>query len=146
MNEERLFAIKEQMERAEARKLQPYYIRSFFAQAFSQLNGELRTRESGRYEIKHVPAIIRERDRQISGRDFRHTEPVTRSYERVCFEKQFIRIPERPSAPMASLLHPGHPLMLSVSDIVLEQHRNKLKQAVYWSTRPIWALLPMSAC
>ena len=29
---------------------------------------------------------------------------------------------------MASLIHPGHPLMQSVTDIVLEQHRNKLKQ------------------
>jgi hypothetical protein len=29
---------------------------------------------------------------------------------------------------MASLMHPGHPLMQSVADLVLEQHRNKLKQ------------------
>jgi len=29
---------------------------------------------------------------------------------------------------MASLIHPVHPLMQSVTDIVLEQHRNKLKQ------------------
>ena len=27
-----------------------------------------------------------------------------------------------------SLIHPGHPLMQAVTDIVLEQHRNKLKQ------------------
>ena len=29
---------------------------------------------------------------------------------------------------MASLMHPGHPLMQSVTDLVLEQNRNKLKQ------------------
>jgi hypothetical protein len=29
---------------------------------------------------------------------------------------------------MASLIHPGHPLMQSVTDLMLEQHRNKLKQ------------------
>ncbi len=29
---------------------------------------------------------------------------------------------------MAGLIHPGHPLMQSVTDLVLEQHRNKLKQ------------------
>jgi hypothetical protein len=29
---------------------------------------------------------------------------------------------------MASLMHPGHPLMQSVTDLVMEQHRNKLKQ------------------
>ena len=37
MSEERLFALKEEMEKAEARKLQPYFIRSFFAQAFERL-------------------------------------------------------------------------------------------------------------
>ena len=33
--------------------------------ALLQLGGELRPREQGRYEITHVPANIRERDRQI---------------------------------------------------------------------------------
>lgn len=128
MDERRLFAVKEEMEKAEARKLQPYFIRSFFKQAFESLGGEVKPRESGRYEITFVPGIIRERDRQISGRDARNTDPVLRKYERVCFEKQFVRVAERIGAPMASLIHPAHPLMHSVVDIVLEQHRNKLKQ------------------
>ncbi|TYC51152.1 DUF3883 domain-containing protein [Zoogloea oleivorans] len=128
MDERRLFAVKEEMEKAEARKLQPYFIRSFFNQAFQQLGGELRPREHGRYEITHVPANIRERDRQITGRDRRNADPVLRRYERVCFEKQYVRLIDRISTPMASLMHPGHPLMQSVTDLVLEQHRNKLKQ------------------
>ncbi len=128
MDERRLFAVKEEMEKAEARKLQPYFIRSFFNQAFQQLGGELRPREQGRYEITHVPANIRERDRQITGRDRRNSNTVLRRYERVCFEKQYVRVADRIGAPMASLMHPGHPLMQSVTDIVLEQHRNKLKQ------------------
>ena len=128
MDERRLFAVKEEMEKAEARKLQPYFIRSFFNQAFQQLGGELRPREQGRYEITHVPANIRERDRQITGRDRRNSNTVLRRYERVCFEKQYVRVVDRIGAPMASLMHPGHPLMQSVTDIVLEQHRNKLKQ------------------
>lgn len=128
MDERRLFAVKEEMEKAEARKLQPYFIRSFFNQAFQQLGGELRPREQGRYEITHVPANIRERDRQITGRDRRNADPVLRRYERVCFEKQYVRVVERIGAPMASLMHPGHPLMQSVTDLVMEQHRNKLKQ------------------
>jgi len=128
MDEQRLFAIKEEMEKAEARKLQPYFIRSFFNQAFEQLGGELKPRESGRYEITFVPGSIRERDRQISGRDTRNADPVLRKYERVCFEKQYVRLMDRASAPMASLIHPAHPLMQSVVDLVLEQHRNKLKQ------------------
>ncbi|WP_297505533.1 helicase-related protein [Ferrovum sp.] len=128
MDERRLFAVKEEMEKAEARKLQPYFIRSFFNQAFRQLGGELRPREPGRYEITHVPANIRERDRQITGRDRRNLDPVLRKYERVCFEKQYVRLTDRIGAPMASLMHPGHPLMQSVTDLVMEQHRNKLKQ------------------
>ncbi len=128
MDEKRLFAVKEEMEKAEARKLQPYFIRSFFNQAFQQLGGELRSREPGRYEITHVPANIRERDRQITGRDRRNLDPVLRKYERVCFEKQYVRLADRIGAPMASLMHPGHPLMQSVTDLVMEQHRNKLKQ------------------
>ena len=128
MDERRLFAIKEEMEKAEARKLQPFFIRSFFTQAFQQLGGELRPREPGRYEITNVPAIIRERDRQITGRDRRNADPVLRRYERVCLEKQFVRLTDRVGTPMASLLHPGHPLMQSVTDLVLEAHRNKLKQ------------------
>ncbi len=128
MDEKRLFAVKDEMEKAEARKLQPYFIRSFFNQAFQQLGGVLRSRELGRYEITHVPASIRERDRQITGRDRRNLDPVLRKYERVCFEKQYVRLTDRIGAPMASLMHPGHPLMQSVTDLVMEQHRNKLKQ------------------
>ena len=128
MSTERLFAVKEELEKAEARKLQPYFIRAFFNQAFQQLGGELRPREPGRFEITHVPASIRERDRQITGRDRRNADTVLRRYERVCFEKQYVRLLERAGSPMASLMHPGHPLMQSVTDLVLEQHRNKLKQ------------------
>lgn len=128
MSVERLFAVKEEMERAEARKLQPFFIRSFFNQAFIKIGGELRPREQGRYEITNVPANIRERDRQITGRDRRNADPVLRRYERVCFEKQYVRLIERVGSPMASLIHPGHPLMQSVTDLVLEEHRNKLKQ------------------
>jgi superfamily II DNA or RNA helicase len=128
MDEKRLFAVKEEMEKAEARKLQPYFIRSFFNQAFQQLGGDLKPREQGRYEITHVPANIRERDRQITGRDRRNADPVLRRYERVCFEKHYVRLTDRIGAPMASLVHPGHPIMQSVTDLVLELHRNKLKQ------------------
>lgn len=128
MSAGRLFALKEEMEKAEARKLQPYFIRSFFAQAFSQLGGDLKPRGSGRFEITHVPALIRERDRQLQGRERRSMTPVVSKYERVCFEKGNIRVDDKPIEPQASLIHPAHPLMQSVVDLVIEQHRAKLKQ------------------
>ncbi len=128
MDAERLFAIKAEMEKAEARKLQPYFIRAFFTRAFQEFGGELRPRETGRWEITHVPAAIRERDRQISGRDRRYMQPVLGRYERVCFEKEYVRLLDRVGAPMAALIHPGHPLMQAATDLVLEAHRPKLRQ------------------
>lgn len=128
MDERRLFALKEEMEKAEARKLQPYFIRAFFSQAFDRLGGDLKPRGFGRFEITHVPALIRERDRQIQGRDRRNMNPVTPKYERVCFEKSRIRVDDKPGEAQASLLHPAHPLMQSVVDLTIEQHRAKLKQ------------------
>ncbi len=121
MGLEQLYAVKEDMEKAEARKLQPYFIRAFFTEAFKTLGGELRGRETGRYEITHVPAIIRERDRVIG----ETRTPVLKKYERICFEKQLIRLHGK---PMADLIHPGHPLMQAIIDLQLEAHRGKLKQ------------------
>ncbi len=127
MNAERLFAVKEEMEKAEARRLQPFFIRSFFMKAFQQLGGSIHPREPGRFEVTFVPASIRERDRQITGRNRRDTTPVLKRYERVCFTKDGVR-PDKPGLAMGSMIHPGHPLMLSVTDIILEQHQNLLRQ------------------
>ena len=128
MSTERLFAVKEQMEIAEARRLQPYFVRSFFAKAFEEVGGSMYPREPGRFEITHVPALIRERDRQISGRNRRELAPVLKRYERVCFTKEAVRPLDKPNAAFAQMIHPGHPLMLAVSDIVLEQHSNLMRQ------------------
>lgn len=121
MSLEVLYAIKEEMEKAEARKLQPHFIRAFFSEAFQVLGGELRKRESGRYEVRHVPAAIRERDRVIG----ENRTPVLKKYERICFEKQAIRVQGK---PMAELIHPNHPLMAATTDLILSAHRSKLKQ------------------
>jgi len=121
MSLDELYAVKEEMEKAEARKLQPYFIRAFFTEAFKSLSGELRPREAGRYEVRHVPAAIRERDR-VTGET---RTPVLKKYERICFEKQLVRVPGK---PMADLIHPNHPLMAATTDLILSAHRSKLKQ------------------
>jgi superfamily II DNA or RNA helicase len=128
MSAERLFAVKEQMEIAEARRLQPYFVRSFFTKAFEGVGGAMYPREPGRFEITHVPARIRERDRQITGRNRRELAPVLTRYERVCFTKEAVRPLDRPNVPFAQMIHPGHPLMLAVSDLILEQHSNLMRQ------------------
>ena len=130
MSPERLFAVKEEMDKAEARRLQPHFVRSFFMKGFEMLGGSMHSRGEGggRFEITHVPSSIRERDRLITGRNRRELAPVLKRYERVCFTKEAVRPLDKPGLAFANMIHPGHPLMLAVSDIILEQHSNLLRQ------------------
>ncbi|MEJ5189575.1 MAG: helicase-related protein, partial [Breznakiellaceae bacterium] len=116
----RVQKIREDLERAAARRLQPHYIASFFREAFTRFGGSLQEREPHRYEITHVPAIVRQRDRLIGRR-----EPVLSRYERVTFEKNWVHLPGR---PLAALLCPGHPLLDAVIDLTLEHNRELLKR------------------
>jgi len=118
MDIRRVRKIREDMERAEARRLQPHYIESFFREAFSRLGGSMHPREPRRYEITHVPAVIRQRDRLIGTR-----EPILSRYERVTFEKDLVNIPGR---PLAAFLCPGNPLLDAVIDLTLERNREIL--------------------
>jgi superfamily II DNA or RNA helicase len=128
MSPDRLFKVKEAMERAEARRLQPFFVRSFFLKAFGTLGGTINRRESERWEITHVPAAIRERDRRLTGRNRREQEPILKRYERICFTRDAIQQNDKPGLARAVLMHPGHPLMLAVTDMVLEQNANLLRR------------------
>ena len=133
MSADRLFALKEEMDKAEARRLQPRFVRAYFTRALDLFGGTMHPREAHRYELTHVPANIRERDRLITGRNRREQEPVLKRYERICFDKSAIAPPQAPdkqgaSASRAVLMHPGHPLMLAMTDLLLEKHQNLLRQ------------------
>ncbi len=119
MDASRVARVREEMERAEARRLQPHYIESFFLEAFKRLGGTVRQREPRRYEITHVPAPVRNRDRQIGT-----GEPVLPRYERIAFEKDLIA-PQ--GQPLAAFVCPGHPLLDAVLDLTLERHRDLLQ-------------------
>ncbi|TAN08777.1 MAG: DUF3883 domain-containing protein [Rhodanobacteraceae bacterium] len=118
---DQLYKIKGDMDRAQARKLQPYFLRNFFLEAFRRAGGDARRREGDRYEIPHVPARLREADRQIG--DTR--QPVLKRYERICFDKQEVHMHGRPDA---DLVHPAHPLMAALIDTVLIEDRPLLKR------------------
>jgi hypothetical protein len=120
MDASRVHRIREDMERAEARRLQPYYVESFFLEAFKRLGGTARQREHRRYEITHVPAPVRNRDRLIGV-----GEPIQPRYERIAFEKALLA---PPGAPPAAFICPGHPLLDSVIDLTLERHRDLLRR------------------
>lgn len=120
MNPAMVSRIREDMERMEARKLQPFFIESFFLAAFKALNGRIYKRETGRYEITRVPFDIRNRDMQIG-----FGEPVLSRYERICFDKEQVSIP---GLVPASFITPGHPLLSAMSDLVREKYGSDLKQ------------------
>ncbi|MBI3245527.1 MAG: DUF3883 domain-containing protein [Deltaproteobacteria bacterium] len=120
MDTSRVARVREDMERAGARRLQPHYIESFFLEAFTQLGGTIRQREPRRYEITHVPAPIRHRDRLLG-----IGEPVLPRYERIAFEKTLIA---PPGQPLAAFVCPGHPLLDATLDLTLERHRDLLRR------------------
>jgi SNF2 family DNA or RNA helicase len=112
--------IREDMERADARRLQPHYVESFFLEAFKRLGGAFKQREPRRYQVTHVPAPVRNRDRLIGV-----GEPVLPRYERIAFEKHLVA-PQ--GQPPAAFVCPGHPLLDAVIDLTLERNRDLLRR------------------
>lgn len=117
---EQVYAIKEDMERAEARKLQPYFIESFFTQAFAALKGQIRfifkASERGRYEILHVPSEIYNWPNQGQKKLARH-------YKRVCFAPELVDMPNQVQAELVNL---EHPLLQAVVNLSCQQWQNEL--------------------
>lgn len=120
MDASRVYRIREEMERADARRLQPHYIESFCMEAFQRLGGTLKQREPRRYEVTHVPASVRNRDRLIGV-----GEPVLPRYERIAFEKSLVA-PQ--GQPLAAFVCPGHPLLDATIDLTLERNRDLLRR------------------
>ena len=117
MPESAVEQVRLEMERAEAQRLQPHHIQSFFVEAFRHLGGRIKDREQGRLEITHVPVRIRERDRLIGT-----GAPVQKKFERICFDKQYIN-----KQPIAEFVCPGHPLLEAVISIIREQYGELMK-------------------
>lgn len=117
--------VRAEMERAEARRLQPRFIRAFFEEAFGALGGTLRPREPGRFEATSVPAAVRAPadPRVPDPAPRRSRDPVPPRYARVCFEKRFCA-----GTPQAALLAPGHPLLDATVDRVLDRCGEDLRR------------------
>ena len=118
MDMSRVKRAREDLERAEARKLQPYYIESFFLEAFKSLGGSIREREPRRYQINRVPATMRNRHVEMGS-----GHPLLPRYERIAFEKALLRVPGKPDA---AFLCPGHALVDVVLDLAMERYGNLL--------------------
>ena len=103
--------LRQQMERAMARRIHPHYVHDFFIEAFRRLGGKVNPREKGRYEISYVPPLLLDRNQQIG-----IGVPVQTRYERICFEKEHVA-----DSPRAELVSPGHPLLEACLSLVLER-------------------------
>jgi superfamily II DNA or RNA helicase len=101
--------IRDLMEAAKTRRLQPWFVEAFFTAALEGYGGRIAKREAGRYEITRVPAALR--------------GPTARSvqsrYNRVTFDKRLVTIEGQDRAEMIS---PGMPLLNAVVDKVLADH------------------------
>ena len=117
MDARRIHEIREEMERAEARRLQPHYIKSFFMAAFGHLRGRVRKREPQRFYVSHVPESIRNQS-MIPG-------SIPLKYERITFEKSIV---SQPGHADAEFVRPGHPLLDATTSLMLERHEKVLRQ------------------
>lgn len=113
---EKVYEVKEEMERMNARRLQPYYIKSFFKAAMDLAGGSYHPRENGRFEVKRVPNKV------IESYEPTYNRSVLKAYERICFDRSEISMPGKPDA---DLIAPGHPLMDALISFVLKSFRKE---------------------
>lgn len=112
-------AIRELMERARARRLQPGYIEAFTRSALERLGVRLEAREAGRFEIHRVPSrLIR------AARSLNPAAPLPNRYERVTFVPSGTLDPKRD----VSLIALGHPLLDALITVTLEDLSQTLEQ------------------
>ena len=119
MDTSKVEQVRAEMERANARKLQPHFIAAFFKAAFQELGGTLHERESGRYAINNVPYRIRS-----------HAEEggigaIARKYARICFDKNLIHQEDKSEA---AFVCPGHPLLDATISLMLKRERDTMKR------------------
>lgn len=131
--------IRKQMERAEAARLQPHHVEAFFHRAFKDLGGNLRMRENHRYEVKTVPSDIKEHDR-VTG----YGAPIVKSYHRVTFDPKYVRTPG--NNHIATLLHPGHPLMSATMGVITDRHHDALRRGSILIDRADVSINPYVVC
>ena len=113
---EKVYEVKEEMERMNARRLQPYYIKSFFRTVMNLVGGSYHPRENGRFEVKRVPSKVIEAYEPVYNRS------VLKAYERICFDRSEISIPGKPDA---DLIAPGQPLMDALISYVLKTYQKE---------------------
>jgi hypothetical protein len=105
------------MERAAAR-VQPFCIKAYFLQAFELWRRDPRARK---WPLRHQQRAGGHRNHATE----RGLGAVSTKYERICFEKTLINLPDKLPA---TFICPGHPLLDATIGLMLERERDTLKR------------------
>lgn len=122
-----LAEVRDRMELARERRLQPGYVAAFFVPAFERLGGQIRRREESRYEITRVPPRVIDMARRLN-----RLAPVAERYERVTFDVARMR-PD--GLAEASLIAPGHPLLHAVIEATIDDAGSALTRGTVFVDR-----------
>jgi superfamily II DNA or RNA helicase len=120
MDLSRVRKIGDEMARADARRLQPNFISTFFQAAFTHLGGNMVRREPGRWEVRSVPGSLIQRSRSIG-----LGAALLKRYERITFERRLVAAPGKPGA---ALVAPGHALLDATVAVILEHHLPEIRR------------------
>ena len=114
----KVLSLKQDIERAMARRIQPFFVKNFFINAIKEIGGKISFRERERFEIKYLPPALLDKDQQIG-----MGVPIQDKYERICFEKDKVGL-----NPRGELITPGHPLLEATISLVKERNGYLLNQ------------------
>lgn len=127
LSNEKILSVKRRMEEAEARRLQPFYVQSFFNEALIKLGGSIGARGHGRFEIKHVPAVL-QNYRPVDRNGDVIRLPIASRYDRICFDKSAVDVNEGYGSKKAEFIHPGHPLLQAVVQEIQKKFGESLEK------------------
>ncbi len=115
LNVEDVRRVRADIERANAMRLQPHYIRIFFARTLDDLGGHLASNRDRTWRIRKVPLALRVSSATGTRR------PLAERYDSLAFDKADIADPGR-----TDLVCVGHPLLDAAVEETLAKHKGVL--------------------
>lgn len=107
--------VRADIERANAARLQPQYIQSFFERALQDLGGRMLKNQDGTWRIKRVPLAFKVKSTNGAHR------PLADRYDSLAFDKADVKDPGK-----TDLVALGHPLLDAAIEETLVKHKDVL--------------------
>lgn len=107
--------VRTDIERANAMRLQPHYILSFFQRSLEDLGGRLAPKADGTWRIRKVPLALAVKSSNGARR------PLAQRYDSLAFDKEHVADPGR-----TDLVCVGHPLLDAAMEETLAKHMGAL--------------------